>query len=126
AREHRDNYVQMLELRAFAQRAHHVGLDIDREQLAVGYAGRDTHGEVARAGAEIGDTAPGLQLQRIEDLIGLLPGIASGIVELFGPMLCILKRAVVTSVRALQVVLATGVLLRRGLRENICACCSGE
>jgi hypothetical protein len=49
------------------------------------------HAEIAGARADIGDNRSALQMQGVQNLLRLLPGVAFRIIELFGPFLRIFE-----------------------------------
>ena len=87
--------------------AHHVGLDVDGVDLGLGQHVREAHAEVAGAGADVGDDRVGLERERLDHLVRLLPFVAFRVVEDARPALGVV-----------EVVLVLGDGLRRGRRRN--------
>ena len=81
----------MLAARPLAKVAQHVWFDVDREDLTVRHAGGDSDGEITSTSADVGDFIGWSQMQRIQDFVRLLQGVALRIVELFGPFFGIAK-----------------------------------
>src|SRR5678816_1721592 len=82
---------EMLARRALGHVADHVGLDVGRDDLAVGDSAREADGEVAGSGADIGDGHSGAELEGGEDEVGPLPGVARRVVEVLGPFVGVLE-----------------------------------
>ena len=78
-------------LRPLREVLHHVGLHVDRVHLALGQHGREPRGEIAGAGADVRHDRAGIELQRRNYLMRLLPGVAIRIVEDMRPLLCVLE-----------------------------------
>ena len=81
----------MLTLRSLAKVTHHARLYIGGEYFAFGNALGNPHAEISGARADIGDARSGLQMQGVQNLFRLLPGVAFRVIELFGPPICILE-----------------------------------
>src|SRR5580692_10170964 len=81
----------MLTSRSFAEVAHHVRLDIGGKYFAFRDALCNPHAEIAGARSDIGDKRSVLQMQDVQNLLRLLPGIAFRIIELLGPFLRIFE-----------------------------------
>src|SRR6516165_9932270 len=81
----------MLAARPLTKVAQHVWFDVNREDLAVRNASGDSDGEITSASADVGDFIGWSQMQRIQDFVRLLHGVALRIVELFGPFFGIAK-----------------------------------
>ena len=88
---HRHEIDQMLTSRSFTEIAHHVRLDIGGKYFAFRDALCNPHAEITGARAGIGDKRSALQMQDVQNLLRLLPGIAFRIIELFGPFLRIVE-----------------------------------
>ena len=67
----------------FADDVEEFLVDVDRVDF--GGVGGEAAGEVAGAGAKVGDGFGGFEVEGGDDLIGLLPGIAGGVFEDLGP-----------------------------------------
>jgi hypothetical protein len=76
----------MLKSRSFAKVAHHVRFDIGSKYFSFGDALCNPHAEIAGSRADIGDKRSALQMQRVQNLLRLLPGVAFRTIELYGPM----------------------------------------
>jgi len=81
----------MLTSRSFAEVAHHIRLDIGGKYFAFRDALCNPHAEIPGARADIGDKRSALQMQGVQNLLRLLPGIAFRIIELLGPFLRIFE-----------------------------------
>jgi hypothetical protein len=88
---HRHEVDQMLTSRSFAEVAHHIRLDIGGKYFAFRDALCNPHAEIPGARADIGDKRTALQMQGVQNLLRLLPGVAFRIIELFGPFLRIFE-----------------------------------
>ena len=78
---HHAHIGEALALRALAEMLHHVGLDVGGVDRRLRQHAREAHGEVARARADVGDHRIGLERERVDHLMRLLPGVAARIVE---------------------------------------------
>jgi hypothetical protein len=112
---------QMLAFGPDTEIAHHVGLDVRGEDLAFGNALGDARAEIA--GADIGDERCGVQMQRVQNVFRLLPGVPFGIVEFLRPLFRIIEVAMETFARSgMARVVAAMPMLRRwfgsGLRPS--------
>ena len=87
ARPHGLEHAQVLAMRPLAEVLQHLGLDIDGEHPSFRHPLGEAHAEISGAGAEIGDDSRGRELQRVQHLVGLLPGITVRIIELLWPTL---------------------------------------
>ena len=130
ARLHRREIGQMLALRPRAEITHHVGLDIGGKDFAFGNALGDAHAEIAGAGADVGDKRRRLQMQRVQDLFRLLPGVAFRVVELFRPFFSVVEAPMETFAGSGVARMATHMLmlrwwLGRGLRPCDVRHCAG-
>src|ERR1700724_3140898 len=81
----------MLTSRSFAEITHHVPFDIGGKYFAFRNALCNPHAEIPGARADIGDKRSALQMQSVQNLLSLLPGVALRIIELFGPFLRIFE-----------------------------------
>ena len=81
----------MLALCALGEVAHHVGLDVGRDHLALRNRAREPDREVAGTRADVRDRHRGLERERGDHLVGLLPGITTRIVELLRPLIRMLE-----------------------------------
>ena len=70
----------------------HAGLDVDAvNDAALADPLRESPGEVARAGADVGDTIAFLESYCVNDFNRLLPSVPSRILELLNPPLRIFE-----------------------------------
>src|SRR5262245_43305893 len=81
------------------QISHHVGLDVDGVNVAPRHSAGQAHGEVARARADVGHEGVGGEGEGANHVVGLLPGVARGIVEDARPALCVLELVLVVPAR---------------------------
>ena len=94
-RLHGEDIGELLALRALGEVAHHVGLDVRRVDPALRQHAREAHREVAGARADVGDHRIGLERERLDELVRLLPGVALGVVEDLRPFLRIAELVLV-------------------------------
>ncbi len=100
---------QVLARRSLGEVADHVGLDVGRDHLPLGDGARESHGEVPGAGTDVGDGHLRREPERSDHAIGLLPGIARGIVEDLRPPVGVVEP--VRHVAVMRVVAVVGMVV---------------
>jgi len=106
-------------VRALTEVTEHSRFDINRKQLSFGYEPGDPGAEISGARTYIGYTVCSLQVKSIQDLVGLLPGIARGVVKLLRPFLGIAKGVLIA-----LAVLVMSLRIRSRLREQTTQPCA--
>jgi len=76
---------------ALAQVLDHVGLHVHRVHLALRQHVRQANGKIARPRPDVGDLGVGRELERLDDFMRLLPGVALRVVEDARPALGVLE-----------------------------------
>ena len=76
---------------AFVEIFHHVRLSVHAVHAALRCHVREAHREIAGARTDIRNHGVGFELQRFDDFVRLLPGVALRIVESLGPFLRIIE-----------------------------------
>jgi hypothetical protein len=121
--EHRSHVAQPRLRHALAQHREDARVDVDREDVAaLAHRLRDAPGEVTGAAADLSHRAPGRELQRRHHRVGLLPGVALGVLQLRQVQLEVARVAVLVEIlRRVFVPVRVAVAVRRSVAVAVSA-----